>query len=157
MNSPITRDVFDTRDLIEYKEHLESEILSEYQSWAENHNEGKDEEQEELEIPYDFEDIEFIDEEAFTSTCNELIEEYESIKEFCDELENYCSDFTYGESVIHEDYFEEYVEEFCRDVGFLPNDIPAFLENNINWEGVADDLKIDYAEVEYRGETYYIR
>lgn len=154
MKSPITNDVFDSRDLIEYKEYLEQEILDEYISWAEDHNEYA--EAEPLDIPESFEDIEFIDEEAFTIGCNELIEEHENIKSFCEELENY-GNFQHGEGIISEYHFQEYCEDFCKDVGYLSNDLPALIENNIDWAGIADDMKQGYTEGTYEGVTYYMR
>ncbi|MAX51511.1 MAG: hypothetical protein CMH22_05985 [Methylophaga sp.] len=157
MSNPINNTVFDSRDLIEYKEELENDILDAYIDWAENHNEYKEEETEELEIPDSFDEIEFLNEESFIVTCSDLIEEYEDIEDFCEELENNSSDFKYGESIIHESYFEEYCEDFCRDCGYIADNTPAIIENNIDWAGIAEDMKIDYAEVEYNGETYYIR
>jgi len=76
-------DVTNTIDLIEYKDYLESEILDAYTYWAESHNEYKDEGIEDLEIPYSFDEIEFIDEEAFTIGIQDTIDEYEAIIEIC--------------------------------------------------------------------------
>ena len=156
MNNPINNQVFDTRDLIEYREHLESEILESYIEWAESHNEHCDEGQE-IGIPTSFDDIEFLNEEVFTNTCHTEIEEYDAIKEFCDELEACAPDYQYGEAVIHEDYFTEYSTDLVKDCGYIPNELPAFIENNIDWDGVAEELKVDYITVDYDGSTYYIR
>ena len=154
MDNPLKNTVTDSRDLIEYREHLEQEILDEYISWVENHNEHC-EEGEELEIPYSFEDIEFIDEEAFTMTCEDTLEEYEDIKSFCEQLEDY-GDFQYGESIISEHYFTEAMQELCEDIGDV-KDLPAYISNNIDWDAVADDLKADYTEETYKGVTYFMR
>ena len=156
MNNPITTDVFDSRDLIEYREELESDILDAYIDWAENHNEYCDE-GEELEIPDSFEEIEFLDEEAFTQTCADLIKEYEEIEEFCYELEESSADFKHGEAIIHEFYFTEYCKEFLDDCGYLDRNMPQLIRDNIDFDGIADDMKEDYAEVEYQGDTYFIR
>ena len=156
MESPITNDVFDSRDLIEYKEFLEQEILDAYIAWAEDANDFKEEDAEDLEIPDDFDSIEFIDEEAFTIGIQDTIDEYEAIKDFVEQLEGY-GDFEHGESIISEDYFEQYCEEFIKDCGYIPNDLPAFIENNINWDGVADDMKQDYTEASYNRQTYLMR
>lgn len=37
------------------------------------------------------------------------------------------------------------------------NDLPAIIENNIDWSGIADDMRVDYTEVEYEGRTYLFR
>jgi hypothetical protein len=64
-------------------------------------------------------------------------------------------DWQYGETLIHEDYFTTYVEELLVDIGYLPDDLPSFI--HIDWERTADDLKVDYFEVEFDGETFYVR
>jgi hypothetical protein len=77
---------YETKDLIEYKEYLETEILDAYTDWVESHNEHNehnDEGTEDLEIPYSFDEIEFIDEEAFTIGIQDTIDEYEAIRDFC--------------------------------------------------------------------------
>jgi len=157
MNNPLdSTGVTDTRDLIEYKEYLESEILDAYTDWAESHNEYKDEGIEDLEIPYSFDEIEFIDEEAFTIGIQDTIDEYEAIRDFCQELEGY-GDLEHGETLIAEDYFEEYAEELTKDCGYIPDNLPSYIENNIDWEGVADDLKLDYTEAYFEGIAYLMR
>lgn len=42
----------------------------------------------------------------------------------------------------------EYAEEFCRDVGYLPKNLPWWLSGNIDWEGVWDDINADETYVE---------
>jgi hypothetical protein len=157
MNNPIdSTGIFDSRQLIEYKEYLESEILDAYIEWAEDVNDYKEEDAEDLEIPDLFEEIEFIEEEAFTIYCEDLLSEYEDIKNFIDELEGY-GDFDYGETIISEYYFEDYCEDYLKDCGYLPDNLPALIENNIDFKGIADDMKQDYTEVEYYGTTYLMR
>lgn len=63
----------------------------------------------------------------------------------------------YEPTLIAEDHFEKYCEELCSDLGYLPDELPSFISSNIDWSGVADDLKVDYNEVELDGETYFIR
>ena len=59
--------------------------------------------------------------------------------------------------MIHEDYFVEYCREMLDDIGDLPKALPWYIENNIDWNGVAEDLKVDYIEVDFAGENYLIR
>lgn len=152
MNNPTTNDVFDTRDLIEYKEYLESELVDYYNDYLEEHNTNDDQ----IEEITTFGEID-TDLEGFYERYGEEIEEYEAIEQFCEELEQYAPDFLYGETVINEDYFEEYCKQFVEDIGYLPDNLPAFIENNIDWEGVADDLRVDYTEIEYNGNNYLVR
>lgn len=154
MNNPVDKiGFFDSRDLIEYKDYLEYEILEKYISWAEDRNEYNEED---LEIPENFESIKFLDDEVFTQTCEELLKEYNNIISFCDDLDGY-GDFSHGETIISEEYFVEYCEELVTDCGYISEDLPSFISNNIDWDAVADDLRVDYMEVDYDGTTYLMR
>lgn len=155
MDNPISNTVTDSRDLIEYKEELEQEILYAYIDWAKEHNEYN--EAEPLEIPESYEEIEFLDEEAFIQTCEELILEHQDVTDFCNELEDYSGDFHYGAAIIHENHFEEYCEEFIKDCGYIDDNIPRIIENNIDYKGIADDMEFDYTRVEFQGDEYLIR
>lgn len=94
---------------------------------------------------------------------DEELEDYEDEKE---ELENlkalqeegeFSPDWQYGETLIHEDYFKEYCRDLIQDIGDLPSGIPPYIEGNIDWDGVANDLKVDYNIVDFDGVSYYIR
>jgi len=74
--------------------------------------------------------------------------------EICNECENY-SDWSYGETLIREDYFTQYTEEMLTDCGYISKDFPSWIA--IDWEETADNVKIDYSEITLMGETYYIR
>jgi len=77
------------------------------------------------------------------------LKEIEEINELENEINN--GEWEFGTYLIDEDDFEEYCEEFCNDVGYISRDTPSLIANNIDWKGIADDMKQDYSEVEYRG------
>lgn len=60
-------------------------------------------------------------------------------------------------ALIGENSFTDYCEEFVTDCGYLTSDTPSFLSNNINWDGVAEDLKVDYTEITFDGSDWLIR
>ena len=66
-------------------------------------------------------------------------------------------DWPNGEILISESYFPEYCQELCKDIGDLPRDLPWYIENHIDWDGVAEDIRIDYMEIDFDGVTYLIR
>jgi hypothetical protein len=66
-------------------------------------------------------------------------------------------DWEYGESLIRDTYFTDYCHDMVEDIGDLPKDLPFYIENNIDWDGVAEDLKADYTEVDFDGVTYFLR
>lgn len=154
MNNPINRQVFDSRDLIKYREYLESELVDNWNEYIEDHNLYQDEEDQIGEVD-DFDEVD-LELEGFRERFGDEIEEYEELVVFIEELEG-SSDFIHGETIIHEEYWEEYCEELTKELGDLPQDLPAFIENNIDWNGVAEDLAVDYFTVTYQGYDYYIR
>lgn len=80
-------------------------------------------------------------------------EELRILAELAEEGEQYSPDWSYGSQLIHENYFEEYMDEMLEDCGDIPKDIPCYLDITVNY----DMLKWDYTELDFNGETYYIR
>ena len=72
------------------------------------------------------------------------------------ELEDEITEFPFGETLIPGDDFTEYCKEMVDDCYNL-KDVPDFIKDNINWEGVASDLEVDYSNVTYQGESYLVR
>jgi hypothetical protein len=67
------------------------------------------------------------------------------------------SDWDIGEMLIHDSYFEEYVKELASDIGVISEDLNEWPIRHIDWEEAADELKQDYIEVDFDGETYWIK
>ena len=101
-----------------------------------------------------------LDDDATQEDVNEwtreLDNELATLREFAEDAQ-YCADWQYGETFIHERYFTQYAIDLVQDCGYIPADLPGWIVSNINWEGVANDLKIDYSEYELDGNTYYAR
>ena len=81
--------------------------------------------------------------------------ELASLKALAGEAEG-CPDWTYGETLIRDSYFEDYARELAEDIGAIPKDAgwPAYC---IDWERAASELQMDYTSVEFDGVTYWIR
>lgn len=62
----------------------------------------------------------------------------------------------HGETLIREDYFEDYAQELAEDIGAIGKDMP-WPCTCIDWEQAAQELKQDYTESEFDGTTYYWR
>lgn len=58
---------------------------------------------------------------------------------------------------ISERYFSEYCEELVKECGTIPRDMPWYIERHIDWDGVANDLRIDYKSVTIEGIEYWFR
>lgn len=138
------QDCIDTRDLIEKRDELKQQILDSFLETFEHYEDQTD----------DFDDILF-EEEEIQSWKEDWEDELKEIKEI-DKIEyELGSEFDYGVTLVHEDYFEEYTEELLIDCGYISKDFPSWIE--IDWEATANNVKQDYTEVEYQGETYYGR
>lgn len=136
-----------TRDLKEQRDDLKQEILDSFLETFEHYAERTE----------TFEDILF-DEEEIESWKADWQEELEEIAEIDRVEDEVCNgEFDFGTTLIKEYDFEEYCEDFVKDCGYLSKDTPALIENNIDWSGIADDMRIDYSEVEYQGTTYLYR
>ena len=82
-------------------------------------------------------------------------EELKALKEFVEEAEGCAEDWRHGATLIRESYFEEYCEELCTDIGDLPKEIPSYIV--IDWAATAQNLRVDYTEVDYDGVAYLVR
>lgn len=66
-----------------------------------------------------------------------------------------AADWTYGETLIRDDYFTKYVREMLEDCGEIPRDLPHYIA--IDWHKTADNVRCDYFPVDFDGVTYWIR
>ena len=64
-------------------------------------------------------------------------------------------EWKYGIQFINEDYFVEYTKDMLTDIGDLPPNVPWYIE--IDWEKTAENIKVDYRDIEINGETYWFR
>lgn len=107
--------------------------------------------------------------EELEETINDCLEDPETDHNTTDEqnelenlkdLENEASgspDWPHGEALIRDSYFTEYCEDLCKNIGDIPSDLPWYIENHIDWDGVAREIQMDYMEVNFNGVAYFIR
>jgi hypothetical protein len=137
----------DTRDLIQERDELKENILNVYNERFEDQ-------------VYDYDDIEFSEdyeegEEPIDEFTGEWIDELNSIREI-DELEpEVGNEFQHGCTLIPIEEFEDYCRDLLEECGYIPKDFPSWIV--INYDETADNMKVDYTEVEFRGETYLFR
>jgi hypothetical protein len=72
------------------------------------------------------------------------------------ELRSEIPDWSYGETMIPVDDFEEYAEELAEDIGAIDREARWPL-NHIDWKAAARELSHDYTEVTLDGVDYYVR
>lgn len=156
--------IIDSRDVIERQEELQSE----YDSLVEAVADAKQAIEDHAKEPW-------TDEDDYKNTLEQLQTELEDAeyrlecfdKDELDDINNLVEeaegspDWKYGETLIHDDYFTEYIEELVRDCFEVPKEFESgswpWNHMTMDWDGAADEAKQDYMEVDYAGETYWVR
>lgn len=84
----------------------------------------------------------------------DLLEEGdEEIAALVEEIERYSGDRAEdGIALIPDDEFEDYARELAEDLGLVT--ARGWPSTCIDWVWVADDLKVDYTSVTFRGVVY---
>jgi hypothetical protein len=135
------QDVIDSRDIIERIEELDGELQTGFEEYTENGGT----------LNFD----EWLEDEAIECLADEK-QEFKVLEKLAEEASG-SPDWEYGETLIRESYFTEYAEELCKDIGEIPKELPWYIANHIDWDGVAGELKADYMEVDFGGVAYFIR
>lgn len=150
----------DTRDLYKRKCELEElkEAIETAQEELKEHMEAEptlaDDDYEEAYATWEEEKEEF---ESAVDQAEYLFgtDEQEELSEL-EEIEGYASDFKGGETMIPTHSFKEYAQLFADDIGAINRDATWPL-NCINWDEAAEELAMDYSQVTYQGQDYYVR
>lgn len=87
---------------------------------------------------------------------SELRDELAALEALADEASNYAEDWPHGETLIRDSYFVQYAQELADDIGAIDRNAKWPL-SCIDWDKAADELKVDYTEVDYDGVSYWIR
>ncbi len=159
-----TDNVLDSRDIIARIEYLESE--------RESLTDEVDTAQETLDAldSADFVEVSAF-EEAEQAAKDELAtaqanvkdwdesdegQELAKLKAFAEEAESSSSDWSYGATLIHEDYFEDYARDLAAEGDYdMKNEQWPY--TCIDWAKAAEELQQDYTSVDFDGETYWVR
>ena len=136
-------DIIDSRDVIELIEQLENEI----EALKEDRNEITKEKR--FFAMYADRNRELGEEIA------ELEEQLEPLNALAEEAGG-SPDFTFGETLIADSYFEEYAKELAEELGYLSKEV-HWPHTAIDWGKAAEELKQDYFSLEFAGEIFWIR
>lgn len=87
-------------------------------------------------------------------------EEWEQLQALVTECEGY-SDWSYGATLIKDEYFTEYIEELIKDCYAMPKEMESgewpWRHITIDYEAAAEEAKQDYALVTFGDDEYWIR
>lgn len=102
----------------------------------------------------------FITEDGTMGLDDDEARELSDMEALLEDVKGYGGDHQwegdwYPVTLIRESYFPEYCEEFVKEIGDLPQEIPSYLE--IDWEKTANNLRVDYSETDFDGVTYLYR
>ena len=71
------------------------------------------------------------------------------------------SDWEYGEALIRESYFTDYIKELIADCYELPKEFNSgawpWRHMTLDYQAAADEAEYDYTRVDFDGVTYLIR
>lgn len=90
--------------------------------------------------------------ESTDTDFKSYIEEYDSLVSLQGQCEGCTDGWEYGVTLIHEDYFEQYIDEFLVVCYDILKDTPSWMRITYDY----DALKVDYTEVDFDGVTYYV-
>lgn len=130
-------DIIDSRDIINRIKVLEA-ALADFEA-------EQQEKAEEGEAPPEKSKFISEDEEAELKLLQDIEEQADN------------EEWNYGTTLIRESYFPTYAEELCTEIGDIPAGLPWYIAAHIDWEGVAEELKMDYIEIDFDGVSYYVR
>ncbi len=130
-------DTIDSRDIQERIDELQSEFDS---------------------LVDEYEDVDG-EEDAGEDLLNWLEEngdEFVTLLEVKEEVEQYTSEWDDGAFMIADNHFEDYAQELAEDTGAIDRKAKWPL-THIDWDAAAEELKCDYSEVTIAGESYWIQ
>ncbi len=97
-------------------------------------------------------------EEALNDFADYYDEEIETLDDVISSGED-SPDWSHGEVLIHENLFQEHIEDMIKDCYEMPKIGEGWPWNHLtmDWWAASEEAKGDYFEIEAEGETYYIR
>lgn len=156
-----SEDVIDSRDVIERIDELESErqaLVDAVTDAEDTLADANDPTSAIADNPSEIVELEG----AVDSAKDELQEwdvnngdELKSLKALAEEGEG-SPDWSHGETLIRDSYFEDYAQQLAEDIGAI-NRNASWPNDCIDWEAAADALKMDYFSVDFDGVDYWIR
>ena len=148
--------ILDTRDLQKRLEELEG-LRNALQSAIAELDAHKLKERPEDEDGQDEYDDDMLDLERAVNDCHlDFGEEEESELAELETMRDEISEWRHGETLIRDDYFEDYAMQLAEDIGIIKRSMP-WPTCHIDWAEAASALQMDYSTVDYQGETYWYR
>jgi hypothetical protein len=142
-----TEDIVDSRNIenrIDELEELETAVTEARTALEQASADIDDEDREELESALESAESDFDDDSR---------DELKILRDLRDDVSS--SEWRHGVTLIRRSYWVEYCEDFCKDIGDIPEEIPSYIE--IDWDKTADNLEADYSTTDWDGIEYLYR
>ena len=156
--------MIDSRDVIRWRDHLEDEFGS-LEDAFDDLSEAWEEAADEAGVAHDGPVLEVRDGvEAVRAWAGdmELENQFDRFEDERDlwntvvnEGEGY-GDFMHGVTLVHEDHFEDHARDLAEDTGLIDREA-SWPHTCIDWEQAANELRMDYTEIEIENETFLYR
>ena len=137
-------DILDSRDIISTLEDLIMDAIDEYATWLDDESEFSVEDGDFSDIP-----------ETWLEEVCANYDDIKALQALCAEGEGFA-DWNHGETLIHDSYFTTYAQELAEDVCDMSNAVD-WPFRHIDWQAAAEELQQDYSEIDFDGQTYWIR
>jgi hypothetical protein len=82
-------------------------------------------------------------------------DELETLRKVTEAGETFA-DWIYGVTLVRDSHWVDYAKEFADEIGRIDSDA-GWPYTHIDWEGAAEALQADYAEIDIDGVTYWAR
>jgi hypothetical protein len=146
MTISTTDDVIDSRDVIARIEELRDTLEALREEFDSNpENDG-----------VDFDDWS----RNQTAMTSAEVDELAALEQLAEEASG-SPDWTYGEALIRESYFTDYIEQLINDCYEMPKELNSgewpWRHVTVDYEEAAEEAKADYIDCDFDGVTYLIR
>lgn len=138
-------DTIDSRDVIERINEIEGEAQGRLMAENEEKGEGTS-----------WGELADIDAAMERLMDTDDVEEWRRLTELAEEGESLAGDWTHGATLIRDSYFKTYAQDLAEDIGAINRDA-SWPATCIDWDKAVRELQMDYSEVDYDGESYWVR
>ena len=95
-----------------------------------------------------------------TAMTSEEVDELAALEKLVEEASG-SPDWTYGESLIRESYFTDYIEQLIDDCYEMPKELNSgewpWRHVTVDYAAASEEAKADYIECDFDGVAYLIR
>lgn len=89
-------------------------------------------------------------------TVTEYEDESEELRDLL-ALKDQVDEWASGATLIADSHFRDYAEEYAEEIHGEAVRNASWPFDHIDWDAAAEELQMDYTEVDFGGQTYWVR